>query len=83
MTIFCVDEVFGELESTSHHQVIGEGGGGVMGEGGEAVEVEGGGDRFAATRSLLRGKVQTNSLEVREIVSYYWVEREVCLVVTL
>ena len=65
----CVDEVFGELESTSHHQVIGgEGGGSVMGEGGEAVEVEGGGDRFAATRSLLCGKVKTNSLEVREII---------------
>ena len=57
-------EVFCELESSSHHQVIGE-----PGEGREAGEAgEGGGgvreDRFTATRSLLRGKVKTASLEV-------------------
>ena len=54
-------EVFGELESSSHHQVISE-----PGEGREADE-DGGGvreDRFTATRSLLHGKVKTASLEV-------------------
>lgn len=65
---FSAGEVFGELESTSHHHVISEGGedgGGVMGEDGEAVKGEGGASQFAATRSLLHGKVKTSSLEVR------------------
>ena len=56
-------EVFGELESSSQHHIIGE-----AGEAGEAGEGGGGGgereDRFTATRSLLQGKVKTASLEV-------------------
>ena len=56
-----IDEVFGELESSSQHHVIGEGG-----ETGEGREGGGGEreDRFTATRSLLHGKVKTASLEV-------------------
>ena len=49
--------MFGELESSSQHQVMGE-----AGEGGEGRGE--GDDRFTATRSLLRGKVKTASLEV-------------------
>ena len=63
-------EVFGELESSSHQQVIGESGdvceSGEGGEDGGSVEVEGKADRLAATRSLLRGKVKTTSLEASQ-----------------
>ena len=53
--------MFGELESSSQHQVIGE-----ASEAGETGEESGGErkDRFTATRSLLHGKVKTASLEV-------------------
>ena len=60
-----VGEVFGELESSSQHQVIGEASeGGKGGEGGEESGRGGREDRFTATRSLLCGKVKTASLEV-------------------
>ena len=60
--------MFGELESSSQHQVIGE-----AGEGCEASEGDGGEreDRFIATRSLLCGKVKTASLEVSKKYTYH------------
>ena len=63
-------KVFGELESSSHHQVISETRGrgvALEAEGGVALGAEGqAADRLEATRSLLRGKVSTTTLEVRE-----------------
>lgn len=55
--------MFGELESSSQHQVISENG--EREEVGVATGAEQQADRFGATRSLLRGKVSATTLQVR------------------
>ena len=52
-----VADVFGELESSSYQQPISERG---VAKGAEEPETA---DRFIATRSLLRGKVSTTTIE--------------------